>query len=56
MTYYPVILVDRGMLVAYYSAKDSYHQQVQVFFERCTSTLVTTTACLTELVWLLSSH
>lgn len=53
MTYYPVILVDSGILVAYYSSKDRYHQQVRVFFERCTSNLVTTVGCATEVMWLL---
>ncbi len=56
MTYHPVIIVDSGILVAYYSVKDRYHQQVRVFFERCTSNLVTTTACVTEVVWLLSPN
>jgi uncharacterized protein len=54
MTYYPVILTDSGILVAYYSSKDRYHQQVRVFFERCTSNLVTTVGCATEVMWLLS--
>jgi hypothetical protein len=31
MTYHPVIIVDSGVLVAYYSVKDSYHQQARVF-------------------------
>ncbi|MEI2423225.1 PIN domain-containing protein [Arthrospira platensis SPKY2] len=53
MTYYPVILIDSGILVAYYSSKDRYHQQVRVFFERCTSNLVTTVGCATEVMWLL---
>lgn len=53
MTYHPIIIVDSGILVAYYSAKDGYHQQVQVFFERCTSHLVTTVSCATEVMWLL---
>lgn len=53
MTYYPIIIVDSGVLVAYYSVKDSYHQQVRVFFERCTSNLVTTASCATEVMWLL---
>ncbi|MDJ1176476.1 type II toxin-antitoxin system VapC family toxin [Roseofilum capinflatum] len=56
MTYHPLIIVDSGILVAYYSARDRYHQQVRVFFERCTSHLVTTTACVTEVVWLLSPN
>ena len=55
MTYYPVILIDSGILVAYYSSKDRYHQQVRVFFERCTSNLVTTVGCATEVMWLLGS-
>ena len=56
MTYYPVILVDSGILVAYYSSKDRYHQQVRVFFERCTSNLVTTVGCATEVMWLLGQY
>ncbi len=56
MTYHPVIIVDSGILVSYYSIKDHYHQQVQVFFEKCTSNLVTTTACVTEVIWLLSPN
>ena len=47
MTDHPVIIVDSGVLVAYDSLKDSYHQEARVFFERCTSNLVTTTACVT---------
>ena len=54
MTYHPVIIVDSGILVAYYSSTDDYHQQVQVFFERCISHLVTTVSCATEVMWLLS--
>jgi len=56
MTYHPVIIVDSGVLVAYYSVKDSYHQQARVFFERCTSNLITTTGCVTEVMWLLSTN
>lgn len=56
MTYHPVIIVDSGVLVAYYSVKDRYHQQARVFFERCTSNLITTTACVTEVMWLLSPN
>ncbi|MEA5419312.1 PIN domain-containing protein [Spirulina sp. CCNP1310] len=56
MTYYPIILVDSGILVAYYSNQDPYHQQVRIFFERCTSNLLTTTACITEVMWLLSDN
>ena len=53
MTYHPIIIVDSGILVAYYSVKDRYHQQVRVFFERCTSNLVTTVSCATEVMWLI---
>ncbi len=55
MTYYPLILADSGLLFAYYSAKDKYHQQVRHFFESCTSKLVTTSPICTEVMWLLSS-
>jgi uncharacterized protein len=54
MTYHPVILVDSGILVAYYSTRDNYHRRVQTFFERCTSRLITTTGCVAEVMWLLS--
>lgn len=56
MTYYPVILVDTGLIVAYYSADDQYHAQVRAFFERCTSQLVTTIACVTESMQLLAAN
>jgi len=52
--YHPLILVDSGILFAYYSAKDKYHYQVRTFFESCTSRLVTTPGCITAVMWLLS--
>ncbi len=55
MTAYPVILVDASVLVAFYNAKDRYHSQVKDFFATCRSRLITTLACVTEVVWLLSS-
>ena len=55
MSYPPVILIDSGVLIAYYSARDAYHQQACTFFEQCTSQLVTTLGCATEVMWLLSS-
>ncbi len=55
MTYHPLILADSGFLFAYYSGKDKYHQQVRGFFETCTSMLITTPSCITEVMWLLSS-
>ena len=56
MIYPSIILVDSGILVAYYSARDAHHiQQVCDFFEQCTSRLLTTTSCITETMWLLNS-
>lgn len=55
MTYHPQFLVDSGILFAYYSASDNYHRSVTTFFERCTSRLITTPSCITEVMWLLSS-
>lgn len=54
MTYYPLILVDSGILFAYYSIQDNYHATARAFFENCTSRLVTTPSCVTEVMWLLS--
>ncbi len=56
MNHYPIILVDSSILVAYYNAKDTYHQQVQNFLARCTSNLLTTMSCITEVMYLLSSN
>ncbi len=55
MTYPPLILIDSGVLIAYYSATDHYHLQVCRFLENCTSQLITTHSCVTEVMWLLSS-
>ena len=55
MIYPSIILVDSGILVAYYSARDAHHIQVCDFFEQCTSRLLTTTSCITETMWLLNS-
>jgi uncharacterized protein len=54
MNNYPLVLVDTGILVAFYDRKDKYHQQVLSFFSVCTSQLITTIACVTEVMWLLS--
>ena len=56
MIYPPIILIDSGILTAYYSAADNYHLQVCRFLEGCTSQLVTTHSCVTEVMWLLSSN
>ncbi|MFM2311121.1 MAG: hypothetical protein RLZZ04_397 [Cyanobacteriota bacterium] len=55
MNYPPLSIIDSGVLLAYYSANDQYHQQVSQFLESCTSRLVTTHSCVTEVMWLLSS-
>ncbi len=55
MTYYSVILVDTGLIAAYYSADDQYHAEARAFFERCTSKMLTTVACVTESMFLLAA-
>jgi uncharacterized protein len=56
MTYHPTILVDTGLMVAFYDSADSYHNRVVEFFSGCTSQLVTTESCVTEVMWLLASN
>jgi predicted nucleic acid-binding protein len=56
MNNYPKILIDTGILVAFYDRKDEYHQQSLSFFSTCTSQLITTIACVTEVMWLLSPN
>jgi uncharacterized protein len=51
----PIILIDSGILVAYYSPRDHHHVQVCKFLEQCTSRLLTTTICIAETMWLLNS-
>ncbi|MEM6715989.1 MAG: PIN domain-containing protein [Cyanobacteria bacterium P01_D01_bin.6] len=55
MTLPPDILVDTGLLVAFYDAADRYHDPVVDFFNSCTARLITTVGCVTEVMWLLSS-
>ncbi|EGJ32331.1 MULTISPECIES: PIN domain-containing protein [Moorena] len=55
MSYHPAILVDTGLLVAFYDSADQHHGQVVEFFTSCTSRLVTTVGCVTEVLWLLGS-
>lgn len=54
--YPPVIITDSSILFAYYSARDDYHTSVCNFFEECSSELITTTACVTEVMYLLSKN
>ena len=56
MTYHSLIIVDSSILVAYYNARDNYHQQARTFFEQCTAELLTTLACVTEVMYLLSHN
>ena len=51
---YPSILVDSCAFVAFYNKKDSHHSLVFDFFLKCSSQLITTTACITEAIWLLN--
>ncbi|MDJ0730680.1 MAG: PIN domain-containing protein [Crocosphaera sp.] len=56
MSNYRFILIDTGIIVAFYDVKDHYHQQVLNFFNICHSQLITTIACVTEVMWLLSPN
>lgn len=55
-SYYPHLLVDSGVIIAFYSRHDRYHQQVTDFFGSCTSQLITTVGCITEIMWLLAPY
>jgi uncharacterized protein len=48
--YPPIILTDSSILFAYYSLQDNYHKSVCNFFEQCSSELITTIACVTEVM------
>lgn len=54
--YPPIIITDSSILIAYYSARDNYHDAVYRFFEQCTSELFTTLACISEVMYLLSDN
>lgn len=56
MNNYPQILIDTGILVAFYDRKDEYHHKALSFFSVCTSQLITTIACVTEVMWLLAPN
>jgi uncharacterized protein len=56
MTYYPVILVDSSVMIAFYNSADRYHVQVLDFFTNCTSELVTTVGCVTEVMYFLAPN
>lgn len=52
---YPAILIDTGIIVAYYDAGDVLHNQIRRFLDDSTSVLITTVGCVTEVMWLLRS-
>jgi predicted nucleic acid-binding protein len=56
MNNHRLILIDTGIIVAFYDRKDKYHQQALNFFSTCTSELITTIACVTEVMWLLAPN
>lgn len=49
------VLVDTGLMVAFYDSADRHHGAVVEFFSTCTSPLITTLGCVTEVMWLLVS-
>jgi predicted nucleic acid-binding protein len=51
-----LILIDTGVIVAFYDRKDKHHRQSLNFFSTCTSQLITTVACVTEVLWLLAPN
>jgi uncharacterized protein len=50
-----IVLVDSGILIAFYDRQDTYHDRVVNFFGTCSSQLITTIPCVTEVMWLLNS-
>jgi hypothetical protein len=48
------ILIDTGLMVAFYDSADQYHDAVVKFYANCTARLITTIGCVTEVMWLLS--
>lgn len=54
MSRYAKVLIDTGMIVAFYNSADRYHETVVGFLAGCDSQLVTTVGCITESMWLLA--
>ncbi len=52
----PIILIDSGVLVAYYNQGDRVHEAVKNFLEPSTSRLLTTLPYIAEVMWLLAPH
>ena len=53
MTYHPIFLIDTGIFVAFFNRNDRYHAQVYSFIRGTTSMMLTTVACITEVLHLL---
>jgi uncharacterized protein len=49
------LLIDTGILVAFYDAADPQHQNVFEFLGQYRGKLITTLSCVTETMWLLAS-
>lgn len=54
MSEYAKVLIDTGIIVAFYSVKDRYHEAVNRFFANCNSQMITAVGCITEAMWLLA--
>lgn len=51
----PRALVDAGPLIAFYNKRDKHHAQICDYFQTCTYQLVTTDACIAEVMYALGS-
>jgi uncharacterized protein len=56
MSEYVSVLIDTGLMVAFYDASDRHHKSVVQFFAGCTAQLITTVGCVTEVMWLLAPN
>ena len=56
MSEYASVLIDTGLMVAFYDVSDRHHTSVVEFFSGCTAQLVTTLGCVTEVMWLLAPN
>lgn len=56
MNDYASVLIDTGLIVAFYDKADRHHEPVVQFFSTYTGQLITTVGCVTEVMWLLAPH
>ena len=56
MSRYAKVLIDTGIVVAFYNPTDRHHDAVVDFLAGCASQLFTTVGCVTESMWLLSRN